>query len=154
MSAVLNAPAYTVRAMQEDDVDAVMVIEESVYPFPWTAHIFKDCIRVGYICRLCEKDGEIMAYAVLSTGAGDAHLLNLCVSPAYRQQGIGRAMLRKMITLARERVVQTVFLEVRPSNHQARALYAQSGFNEIGTRKEYYPADKGREDALILALEL
>ena len=146
--------SYQIRRMTEADVDAVMIIERHVYPFPWTDGIFRDCLRVGYGCWIIDRDAENHGYCVMMAGGGDAHVLNLCVKPESRGQGLGRIMLVHMMDKARRLAVQTLLLEVRPSNRPAIQLYHSVGFNEIGVRKDYYPAHNGREDALILALHL
>ena len=145
---------HKIRRMTEVDVDAVMIIEHQVYPFPWTEGIFRDCLRVGYGCWIIERDGESHGYCVMMVGGGDAHVLNLCVKPESRGQGLGRIMLAHMMDKARRLAVETLLLEVRPSNRTAIQLYHAVGFNEIGLRKDYYPTQNGREDALILALHL
>ena len=145
---------YQIRRMTEADVDAVMIIERHVYPFPWTDGIFRDCLRVGYGCWIIDRDAENHGYCVMMVGGGDAHVLNLCVKPESRGQGLGRIMLVHMMDKARRLAVQTLLLEVRPSNRPAIQLYHSVGFNEIGVRKDYYPAHNGHEDALILALHL
>ncbi|MGD8592717.1 MAG: ribosomal protein S18-alanine N-acetyltransferase [Gammaproteobacteria bacterium] len=154
MSAVVQQPEYLSRPMAEPDLQQVMDIENSVYKFPWSKQIFWDCMRVGYSCQVVTRDNEILGYAVMSSGAGEAHLLNICVNRQYQGQGVGQFMLQTMIELARDKKVHTIFLEVRPSNRIALGMYLKNGFNEIGTRKDYYPAQGGREDALILALSL
>jgi len=146
---------YAIRVMAEADIPHIMDIEERAYEFPWTAGIFHDCIRAGYCCYVLErKDHAIIAYAVMSIGAQEAHILNICVSPQERGAGYGRALMAKMITLARRLQADMMFLEVRPSNVAALSLYEKLGFNEIGARSNYYPAKQGREDALILAKQL
>ena len=145
---------YQIRRMTAVDVDAVMIIERHAYPFPWTEGIFRDCLRVGYGCWIIERDAENHGYCVMMVGGGDAHVLNLCVKPESRGQGLGRIMLAYMMDKARRLTVETLLLEVRPSNRTAIQLYHSVGFNEIGVRKNYYPAQNGREDALILALHL
>lgn len=140
--------------MQTEDVPEIMKIEEQVYEFPWTKGIFSDCIRVGYDCWVAAEDKRIIAYGVLSSAAGESHVLNIATSRDYQQQGIGRQFLNHLIKLARLRNSDVLLLEVRPSNHTAIHLYESSGFNEIGSRKAYYPAPNGKEDALILALQL
>ena len=145
---------FTIRLMVDADVTDVMTIESRAYVYPWTAGIFRDCIGAGYCCYVLEKDAEIIAYAVMSVGAKEAHILNVCVRPETRGQGYGRALMEKLITLARQIRADTMFLEVRPSNGAARGLYDKLGFNEIGTRQNYYPAEQGREDALLLAKQL
>ena len=154
MSAVVEQPDCFPRPMVETDLAQVMEIENSVYKFPWSKQIFKDCLRVGYSCQVVTRDHEILGYAIMSSGAGEAHLLNICVNRQFQRQGIGQFILQKMIALAKEKKVHTIFLEVRPSNRIALDMYLKNGFNEIGTRKDYYPAKGGREDALILALSL
>lgn len=143
-----------IRRMTEADINAVMAIERDIYPFPWTEGIFRDCLRAGYGCWIVERDAESHGYCVMMAGGGDAHVLNLCVKPASRGQGLGRLLLAHMIDKARQLAAQTLLLEVRPSNRAAIHLYQSVGFNEIGIRKDYYPAHNGREDALILALHL
>jgi len=154
MSAVLQDPALRLRPMRAADIENVMIIEESVYAFPWTYGIFHDCLRVGYCCWVLLMDEDIAAYAVLSTGAGESHLLNICVAPANQNQGLGRQLVEHMLDLAKRHGAKTCLLEVRPSNHVAVELYQKMDFVEVGTRPGYYPAHDGREDALILAREL
>jgi ribosomal-protein-alanine N-acetyltransferase len=97
---------------------------------------------------------EVIGYGVLSVGAGEAHLLNVCIAPAHQRCGHGRHLVERMIALARWHRAQRVFLEVRPSNRAALALYPELGFNEIATRPSYYPTRNGREDAIVMAMEL
>lgn len=151
MSAVLESPPYTLRRMSGNDLDAIMEIETAIYDFPWTRQIFADCMRVGYICYVCEVTDEIAGYCIMSTGASEAHVLNLCIAQRFRRLGMGKQLLSHLLHLAQQRHVGTVFLEVRPSNQAALALYDSMGFNQIGTRTDYYPAKRGREDAVILA---
>ncbi|MFV2054880.1 MAG: ribosomal protein S18-alanine N-acetyltransferase [Thiohalomonadales bacterium] len=142
------------RAMQESDLKAVMEIEQDVYEFPWTTQIFRDCLRVGYICKVCERQDIIVGYSIVSTGAGDAHILNLCVVSNKQNSGYGRKMLQQVLLNLRECSVDTVLLEVRPSNQAAVHLYEDMGFNRIGERRDYYPAVKGREDAWVFCINL
>lgn len=154
MSAMVNAPGGLFRPMTEADLADIMEIERRAYPYPWTQGILRDCIRVGYTCWLFEVEGVIHAYGVMSVAAGEAHVLNLCVRPESQGQGLGSKMLKQLIALARRHGADTLLLEVRPSNLPAVNLYQTMGFNEVGARKNYYPAEQGREDALIFALAL
>jgi ribosomal-protein-alanine N-acetyltransferase len=140
--------------MREGDVDAIMAIENVTYIFPWAPGIFHDCLRIGYCCWVYEQAGMIQAYAVMSVGGGESHILNICVRPELRNRGLGRSLLDYMLDLARGHHADTVFLEVRPSNHAALKLYKDTGFNEVGVRKSYYPAINGKEDAVIMARSL
>ncbi|MDQ2694766.1 MAG: ribosomal protein S18-alanine N-acetyltransferase [Pseudomonadota bacterium] len=142
------------RPMGYYDLDEVMEIELRAYPFPWNEAIFRDCIRVGYFCRVWEERERVRAYGVMSVGAGECHILNLCVDPDCQGQGLGRAMLEHLVALARTAGAETALLEVRPSNTRACRLYQAAGFCEVGLRRNYYPAGKGRENALIMARDL
>jgi ribosomal-protein-alanine N-acetyltransferase len=141
------------RRMTTADLPGVIAIERKNYQFPWTEDIFRDCFKARYSCWVCEELDKILGYSIVSIAVGEAHILNICVDPAEQNQGIGRKMLENLIEVARGRA-ETIFLEVRPSNLGAIALYEKMGFNEIGIRKGYYPAEHGREDAIMLALEL
>ncbi len=142
------------RAMCADDLDAVIAIERANYPFPWTLGIFRDCLHVGHECWVLEQRDEVIGYGVLSAAAGEAHILNVSVVPAQQRQGHGRRMVLRLLDLARWHRVMRVFLEVRPSNTHACVLYESLGFNEIGRRPAYYPDVRGREDAIVMAMEL
>jgi len=142
-----------IRTMTNADLPTVMDIELKNYAFPWSEDIFRDCFKAGYRCWVCEAQGKVLGYSLLSLAVGEAHILNISVDPAEQKQGIGRKMMENAIDYARGRA-ETVFLEVRPSNTAAIALYEDLGFNEIGIRKGYYPAENGREDAIMLALQL
>lgn len=149
-----DRPQTSLRAMREDDLDLVMSIERQAYPFPWTRGIFRDCLRAEYPAWIHEHRGDAIGYAVISLAAGEAHILNLCTAPEAQGRGHGRQLLRHVLRMARGRGAQRVFLEVRPSNENAIALYHGEGFNEIGRRPRYYPAIGGREDAIVMAIEL
>ncbi len=142
------------RAMAPSDVAAVGVLERAAYPFPWSDGIFRDCLRVGYLCRVAELDGAVVAYGIVAMGAGEAHILNLCVRDDLRSRGVGRQMLGLLLERARQAGMAEIFLEVRPSNRLAISLYQSVGFVQVGRRKAYYQAEEGREDALVLKLAL
>lgn len=138
------------RRMTEADFDAVMAIESRVYTHPWTRGNFADSLSAGHHCWLMELRGGLIGYGVAAIAAGEAHLLNLSIASERQGQGFGTELLRFMTKLVRDYAAERVFLEVRPSNAAARALYRRAGFNEIGVRRHYYPAVEGREDAIVL----
>lgn len=154
MAVNLQEPISSFRAMRTQDLEAISRIELSAYPHPWTLGIFRDCLATGYECWVLERSGEVIGYGVLSVASGEAHVLNLCVAPNEQSRGQGRRILARLLDLARWHRAERVFLEVRPSNPHAIALYDSAGFNEIGRRPNYYPAKSGREDALVMAMEL
>ena len=150
-----SAPASTtLRAMRESDLDAVMAIETRAYPFPWTVGIFRDCLHACYPSWLLIQDDMVIGYGVISIAAREGHILNICIAPEAQRQGHGRRLLRVLVRVARAQNAERIFLEVRPSNPRAIALYFEEGFNEIGRRPRYYPANMGREDAIVMAMEL
>lgn len=154
MSAILKESNIDFDLMREGDLDDVLAIEEDVYPFPWTKGIFHDCLHVGYCCRVIKANNKVVAYSIMSAAAGEAHLLTIVVARSEQGKGFGLILLNKMIQLAVSHQVTIMYLEVRPSNKKAIQLYHQRGFNEVGVRNNYYPAESGREDALIMALDL
>ena len=143
-----------IHKMTISHLPAVLAIEQQVYNYPWSEGVFHDCFKAGYSCWICEELDVVLGYCIISMAAGEAHIMNICVDPAEQKQGIGRRMLEHMIDLAKFTEAETIFLEVRPSNESAIALYENMGFNEIGVRKDYYPGKEGREDAVMFGLEL
>lgn len=147
---VIGVPELTIRPMLESDVAAVVCIEHASYTFPWTEGIFRDCLRVAYTCRVAEIDSAVVGYGILCVGAREAHLLNICISEAYRCQGVGRRLLHHLLQLAVRLGAEDAFLETRPSNLVALHLYRSLGFVQVGMRRGYYQAIGGREDAVVL----
>jgi ribosomal-protein-alanine N-acetyltransferase len=142
------------RPMTLADVPAIVTVERSSYLFPWSEGVFRDCIRVGYLCRAVEFAGEIAGYGIMSHGAGEAHILNVCIRADLRSAGIGRRLMNFLLERAAAASMQDVFLEVRPSNPTAIKLYESLGFERVGVRKGYYQASGGREDAWVYKLAL
>lgn len=143
-----------IRVMQPSDVPQVGMLESQTYAFPWSENIFRDCLRAGYYCCVVQTEGEIVGYGVLSAGAGEAHVLNICVAEADRGRGLGGRLLQHLTDHARAIGAREVFLEVRPSNTVAINLYRARGFTQVGIRRGYYQAVGGREDAVVLRKQL
>jgi ribosomal-protein-alanine N-acetyltransferase len=142
--------AVEIRTMHELDVPIVAAIEKSAYQFPWSEGIFRDCLRVGYVCRVLDVGGDMAGYGIMSIGAGEAHILNVCVRDEYRCRGFARKALLYLLERARLAGMHEAFLEVRPSNVAAARLYHSLGFEQVGVRRGYYQATAGREDAAVL----
>jgi [ribosomal protein S18]-alanine N-acetyltransferase len=153
-AAVVSPDRPRLRPMREADLSAVMEVEKASYEFPWTRAIFRDCLRVGYYCFVYETPAGLIGHGLMSIGAGECHLLNICVHPDHQRRGLGRAMIDFLLMLAKRKGARIALLEVRVSNVGAYKLYTDMGFDEIGIRKDYYPAKNGREDAIILARDL
>lgn len=150
MVSTLESSHPYLRSMQESDLPQVAQIEKSTFPSPWPMSSFRQCLEFGYRCYVLAQGSLVQAYAIMAIEVDNAHILNLCVRPEFRRQGEGRRMLNHLLQIARDSGVQAVFLEVRVSNQPAIDLYRSADFVKIGTRKGYYPSEKGREDALIL----
>jgi [ribosomal protein S18]-alanine N-acetyltransferase len=101
-----------------------------------------------------EGEEGIIGHAIMSYAVGECHILNLCVHPQHQGMGLGRKLILHLLDVARRNGARIAFLEVRLSNENAYKLYQSLGFAEVGIRKDYYPADNGREDAMILAYDL
>jgi len=137
-----------------DDLAVMIKNETRSYAFPWTEGVFRDCIGGPQDCWVArDASDQIIGHAFLSVAAQEAHLLNLCVSRDQQGYGYGRQFMHFLLDRLKGIGVETLFLEVRPSNRIAVALYESMGFREIGIRKDYYPAPLGREDARVFALQ-
>jgi ribosomal-protein-alanine N-acetyltransferase len=146
--------ATTYRKMGRPDLERVAAIEGLLHAHPWTHGNFADSLEAGYHCWIAERCGELAAYGIVAVGAGEAHLLNLTVAPEWQRRGVGAELTAFLAKLARDYGAEKIYLEVRPSNGAARALYARAGFAEIGLRRGYYPDAHGREDAVVMELRL
>ena len=130
MSAAAGGGEPVLLPMGVQLLDAVMAIEVRAYPFPWSRGNFVDSIAAGYLTRCL-------------------------VSPEHQGRGLARQLMQALREHAETEGADCLWLEVRPSNHRARALYARLGYAQVGVRRDYYPDAGGRrEDALVLCLEL
>lgn len=153
MSAQLR-PQYAFFPMQEGDLDAVMNIEPTIYSHPWSRGNFADSLNAGHSAWVLKLGNEIIGYTLMMLVLDEAHLLNISVAKHMQKQGWGRVLLEFMCEKARHYKAAHMFLEVRPSNVDAIALYENMGFNEMAVRRGYYPAKEGREDAILMGLAL
>lgn len=153
MSAVPDA-ARVVRPMTAADLPRIHRVELASYEYPWSLGNFADSLKAGYSMWVVEAAGEVVGYYVMMAAAGEAHLLNITVAPAWRRQGLGRELLEHCLARAREEKAETIFLEVRPTNEAAIAMYHNYGFVDLAVRRAYYQAREGREDALIMKKDL
>ncbi len=140
--------------MRSSDVDLVVQNEIAAYEHPWTKRIFVDCLRAGYQCWVLANKQQIVAHGVMSVAIGECHLLTLCVHPEFQRFGYGRKLFSLLMDRAHNLEARQCFLEVRASNEAAISLYQSMGFTQIGERKNYYPGNDGREDALIMSRDL
>jgi ribosomal-protein-alanine N-acetyltransferase len=142
------------RDMTEADLDGVLRIEREVHAHPWTLGNFSDALRSKYLCKVYESDEGMLGYAVLMLAVDEAELLDIAIAAQHQRQGWGRNLLEELMALARRRDMRRMVLEVRASNVAAIGLYRRAGFTDIGLRRDYYPAEHGREDAILMGREL
>lgn len=142
------------RAMTEADLPAVLAVERVIYPFPWSEGNFRDSLLCGDRAWIWEAGHELAGYGVVNQVLDEAQILNIGIAKDRQGQGRGRTLLDFLCNDARQHGAIRMFLEVRPSNEAARALYDRAGFQIIGQRRGYYPATDGREDAIVMELLL
>ncbi|MYM31925.1 ribosomal protein S18-alanine N-acetyltransferase [Duganella sp. CY15W] len=142
--------------MQHTDLEDVFALEQSVYPYPWSMANFVDSLNSNYEAWvLRDSDGSLLGYFLLMAVVDEAHLLNVAVSAEKQGQGLGRFLLNQAVACARGLGMESVLLEVRPSNMRALEIYERYGFKQIGRRKGYYPAgNQQREDAIVMRFEV
>jgi ribosomal-protein-alanine N-acetyltransferase len=151
----MSVAELTLEPMQPADVDEVYALEQSVFPHPWSRANFADSLAAGYDAWVLRDAGAIVGYFLLMHSVDETHLLDVAVAAHRQRGGIGRYLLDKIGTRSREQGMESVLLEVRPSNGRALQVYKAYGYREIGRRKGYYPAHEGqREDAIVMRLEL
>lgn len=145
--------AVTFRRMTEADLDAVLKIEYAAFSHPWTRGIFLDGLKSYEIWLMFEGNQQV-GHGVINVIIDEAHLLNITVKPESQGRGLGLLLLDHLMKRAYELNGRECFLELRASNQSAYRLYERYGFNEVGRRRDYYPAVGGREDALVMACTL
>lgn len=154
MNALLEPRPWR-RTMAITDLDAVLAVEARAYGWPWSRGNFIDTLAAGYLAEVLEdRDAGVIGYFVAMTGVDELHLLNVTVAPEWQGRGHGSALLETVVAYGRDQGLASLWLEVRDSNHRARALYARRGFAEVGVRRGYYPAAGRREDAVVMRLAL
>lgn len=138
------------RPMVGEDIEVVAAIERAIHRFPWTPGNFSDALNSGYVCKVAELDGNMIGYAIMMPALDEVELLDISIAAEYQGRGLGSDLLQRMMELARSINMQRMFLEVRPSNVAALALYSKHGFREIGLRRDYYSVGDKYEDAIVM----
>lgn len=136
------------------DISVITQIEQATQPIPWTEQIFTDCLKVGYQGWVLALELEIVGFVFVAIAAGESHILDIAISPVHQRKGYGKFLMQQLLQELKQQQVIVVFLEVRISNLQAQELYKKLGFSEIGRRKDYYQAKQGKEDAIVMSLDL
>lgn len=141
------------RAMTPTDLEAVADLTHRADPFGWTLRNFSDAHASGNTLTVLTVDGVTSGIAAVMHVLDESELLEIAVQPAMQGRGYGKALLAQAIALARRNGAVRMFLEVRESNARARKMYTSFGFEETGRRKNYYPTEDGREDAILMTAQ-
>lgn len=142
-----------VRRARENDLAAIVEIEEATFSEAWSPETFASLLGRGdMVALVAAEGGMVVGYGVVAIREGEAELANLAVSAERRGRGAGEALLAHALDILRERDVSWVYLAVRASNTRAAELYRRFGFQEIGRHRSYYAEPS--EDALVLAMDL
>lgn len=153
-------PVRELLPMAMRHLDAVFALETRVYAFPWTRGNFVDSLAAGHVMRvLVDPRGELIGYFVAMEGVDEVHLLNITVAPERQGRGHAVFMIDALVAVCRGLRCERLWLEVRETNHRARAIYERYGFAHVARRPAYYPASRdthpsGREDAHVMKLDL
>lgn len=145
--------AIRFRPMTEADIEAVLKIEYAAFSHPWTRGLFLDSLKT-YDCWVMFEGSQQVGHGIIQVILDEAHLLNITIKAESQGRGLGLQLLEHLMQHARSRGANDCFLEVRASNQSAYRLYERYGFNEVGRRRDYYPAVGGREDALVMVCPL
>ena len=143
----------SLRPMTSSDVPEVARIETTAFSTPWSEGTFRSLLdRSGVELWVAEWEDQLAAYAILWKVLDEGELANIAVRRDLQGRGIGSGLLSRMLEVAEDSGVRSLYLEVRESNGRAREMYARRGFHEIGVRKGYYEGP--REDARVLKKSL
>ncbi len=148
--AVVGGMTISIDIARKEDVAAISEIERAAFSDPWSARSFRDALEHPAVYFGCARSdaGEVLGYVVAWFVADEGEIANLAVAPAGWGVGIGRALLDAALAEAKQRRIESVYLEVRDSNVRARRLYQSRGFEEVGRRTKYYR--RPVEDAIVL----
>jgi ribosomal-protein-alanine N-acetyltransferase len=151
MEQYLTEPEPLLRPMRLSDLPAVMEVDRQSLPRPWSEAVWREELRSSFSLYLVLEEGEtVSGHIGVKRVADEAHIMTLAVHPERRRHGFARALIEGALADPASANARRVYLEVRPSNAAARALYDSLGFVQYGVRPSYY----GDEDALLLTLDL
>ena len=148
MSDLLNS--ISIEPLTPEYMLAAHALHQQATYSPWSFTTFEDCTTPPYQGLACIANGAVAGYALILNVAGEATLMDIAVDETLRGQKIGRRLMQAVLSTCENMAAEELWLEVRAGNSVALSLYQSSGFDVIETRKNYYPADNGREDAIIM----
>ena len=145
--------SVTLEPMVPLDLAAVLRLERVCFPSSWTADSYlRELRNITSYYIVARYQGDVIGYAGMWVIAEESHVSTLAVDPAYRRRGLGEAIMRHLMDIARARQATKMTLEVREANTGAQALYRKLGFEIQGLLPHYY-GDTG-ENAYVMKKEL
>ena len=149
-----NINNFVFREISLGDLDGIVQIERAVNPFPWGEEALRDTIASSGHHLMSLREGRVVGFLLSSFVLDEAQLLLIGVSPDWQGVGVGGQLLEELINRSQDQGQKLIYLEVRSGNERAIRLYRSLGFIDIGVRRDYYPGLVGREDAIVMSLQL
>ena len=149
-----NTNKFVFREISLGDVDGIVQIERAVNPFPWGEGVLRDTIVSSGHHLMSSREGRAVGFLLSNFVLDEAQLLLIGVSPDWQGVGVGGQLLKELINRSRDQGRKLIYLEVRSGNERAIRLYRSLGFIDIGVRRDYYPGLVGREDAIVMSLQI
>ena len=149
-----NTNKFVFREISLGDLDGIVQIERAVNPFPWGEEALRDTIASSGHHLMSLREGRAVGFLLSNFVLDEAQLLLIGVSPDWQGVGVGGQLLKELINRSQDQGQKLIYLEVRSGNERAIRLYRSLGFIDIGVRRDYYPGLVGREDAIVMSLQL
>ena len=149
-----NTNNFCFREISLGDLDGIVQIDQAVNPFPWGEEALRDTIVSSGHHLMSLREGRAVGFLLSNFVLDEAQLLLIGVSPDWQAVGVGAQLLKELINRSREQGRKLIYLEVRSGNERAIRLYRSLGFIDIGVRRDYYPGLVGREDAIVMSLQI
>lgn len=141
----------SIRQMTEDDLEAVVRIEQKCFTDAWSIQSFQESLKEAAAHLLVvtsADDAEVIGYGCLYHAVDEGEIVNVAIAPEHRMKGLGAELVRGLMHLGGTLGETRFFLEVRSGNTAGKRLYESLGFEVCGLRKGFYSNPK--EDAVLM----
>lgn len=152
------------------DAKALATVHADAFQHHWSMDEFLRLIENENVRALqCRRPATWLRPASLGPkgfvlariAADEAEILTIAVAKDARGLGIGKALMRAIMSDLYADRISHLFLEVDENNEAAVGLYQGLQFKEVGERKSYYSPNKGegeenptRPRALVMRVDL
>lgn len=141
----------SVVALEATHLAAIYRIESLAHTHPWSEKLLSDINSRGADHHVLLVDNAVVGYFYAQNVVGEVTLLNIAIDPSHQGKGFGKHLLNAFLDRCEASNAESAWLEVRESNTRAFELYQAEGFNEVDRRRNYYPTENGKEDAIIMS---